>query len=102
MLSGEATTTNFIIFGLQRPGLKLTIYRTRGDHVNLCATIAGFGEGWEGVMELDVRVHIRFLIPNSIPTNNEITTCERLKHLHTTLKLETLKLFIPLKAPHRA
>jgi hypothetical protein len=34
MLSGEATNTNFIVFGLTRPGLKPTIYRTRGEHAN--------------------------------------------------------------------
>jgi hypothetical protein len=28
MLSGEATNTNFIVFGLTRPGLQPTIYRT--------------------------------------------------------------------------
>jgi hypothetical protein len=34
MLSGEATNTNFIVFGLTRPGLKPTIYRTLGKHAN--------------------------------------------------------------------
>ena len=38
MLSGEATNTNFIVFGLTRPGLEFTIYRTRGEHANHCAT----------------------------------------------------------------
>jgi len=28
MLSGEATNTNFIVFGLTRPGLEPTIYHT--------------------------------------------------------------------------
>ena len=32
MLRGEATNTNFIVFGLTRPGLEPTIYRTRGVH----------------------------------------------------------------------
>ena len=34
MFSGEATHTNFIVFGLTRPGLEPTIYRSRGEHVN--------------------------------------------------------------------
>jgi hypothetical protein len=34
VLSGEATNTNFINFGLTQPGLELTIYRTRGEHAN--------------------------------------------------------------------
>ena len=28
-----ATNTNFIVFGLTRPGFEPTIYRTRGEHV---------------------------------------------------------------------
>jgi hypothetical protein len=36
VLSGEATNTNFIVFGLTRP----TIYRTRGEHANQYATDA--------------------------------------------------------------
>ena len=34
MLSGEATNTIFLVFGLTRPGLEPTIYCTRGDHTN--------------------------------------------------------------------
>ena len=34
MLKVEATNTNFIVFGLTRPALEPTIYRTRGDHAN--------------------------------------------------------------------
>ena len=33
LLSGEATNTYFIVFGLNRSGLEPTIYRTRGEHV---------------------------------------------------------------------
>jgi len=33
VLGGEATHTNFIVYGLTRPGLEPTIYRTRGEHV---------------------------------------------------------------------
>ena len=34
VLRGEATNTNFIVFGLTLPGLEPTIYRTRGEHAN--------------------------------------------------------------------
>jgi hypothetical protein len=34
VLSGEATNTNFIVFGMTRPGLEHTIYSTRGEHAN--------------------------------------------------------------------
>jgi hypothetical protein len=40
MLRGEATNINFIVFGLTRPGLELTIYRIRGEHANHYATDA--------------------------------------------------------------
>jgi hypothetical protein len=33
MLSGEATNTNFIVFGLTRLRLEPMIYRTWGEHV---------------------------------------------------------------------
>ena len=32
MLSGEATYTNFIVFGLTRPGPEPSFYCTRGEH----------------------------------------------------------------------
>ena len=32
VLSGEATNTNFIVFGFTQPGLEPTIYHTRGEH----------------------------------------------------------------------
>jgi hypothetical protein len=38
MLSGEATNTNFIVFGLTRPELEPTIYHTQGEHANHYAT----------------------------------------------------------------
>ena len=59
MLSGEATNTNFIVFGLTRPGLEPTIYRTRGEHTNHYATDAvGDGEKtvllfYTGIIPLD-------------------------------------------------
>jgi hypothetical protein len=34
MISEEVTNTNFIVFGLTRPGLEPTIYRNRGEHAN--------------------------------------------------------------------
>ena len=40
MLSGEATSTNFIVFGLTRPGLEPTIHHTRGVHNNHYTTDA--------------------------------------------------------------
>jgi hypothetical protein len=40
MLSGEATNTNFIVFGLTRSGLKPTSYHTWVEHVNHYATDA--------------------------------------------------------------
>jgi hypothetical protein len=40
VLSGEATHTNFIVFGLTRPELEPMIYRTRGEHSNLYTTDA--------------------------------------------------------------
>ena len=39
MLSGEATNTNFIVFGFTQSGLELTIYRTRGEHANHYVTV---------------------------------------------------------------
>ena len=40
MLSGEATNTNFIVFGLNRSVLEPTIYHTQGEHANHYATEA--------------------------------------------------------------
>jgi hypothetical protein len=34
IISGEATNTNFIVFGLTQLGLEPTIYRTRSEHAN--------------------------------------------------------------------
>ena len=39
-LSGAATQTNFIAFGLTRPGLETTIYRIRREHANHFTTDA--------------------------------------------------------------
>jgi hypothetical protein len=40
MLSGEATNTNFIVFGLTRPMIEPKIYRIRGEHANHYTTDA--------------------------------------------------------------
>ena len=40
VLRGEATNTNFTVFGLTRPRLEHTIYHTRGEHANHYATDA--------------------------------------------------------------
>ena len=34
MLSEEATNTNFIVFGLTRPGLEPTIYLSQDEYAN--------------------------------------------------------------------
>jgi hypothetical protein len=44
VLSGEATNTNFIVFGFTRPVLKLTINHTRGEQANHYATDAVFAQ----------------------------------------------------------
>jgi hypothetical protein len=38
--SGEAINTNFVVFGLTRPGLGPEIYSTRGEHANNYTTDA--------------------------------------------------------------
>jgi hypothetical protein len=38
VLSGEATNTSFIVFGLTWPGLEPTIYHTWGEHANYYTT----------------------------------------------------------------
>jgi hypothetical protein len=42
-MSGEATNTNFIVFGLTWPGLEPTICHTRGEHANHYTTDAVIG-----------------------------------------------------------
>ena len=44
MLSGEATNTNFIVFGFIRSWLEPTIYRARGEHANHYATMRLYRE----------------------------------------------------------
>ena len=40
MLYGEPENTNFIVFGLTRPGLEGTIYRNWGERANRYNTLA--------------------------------------------------------------
>jgi len=40
MISGEATDTNFIVFGLSRLWLKPMIYHTQGEYANHYTTDA--------------------------------------------------------------
>jgi hypothetical protein len=40
VISGEATNTNCVVFGLTRSKLEPTIYRTRGENANQYATDA--------------------------------------------------------------
>jgi hypothetical protein len=40
MLSGEATNTNFMVFGLTRSGLESTSYPTQGKNTNHYTTDA--------------------------------------------------------------
>jgi hypothetical protein len=44
MLSGESANTNFIVFGLTQPELKLTIYCILGEHVNHYTTEVALGK----------------------------------------------------------
>jgi hypothetical protein len=44
MLNGEATNTNFSVFGLTRLGIEPTFYRTCGEHANHYTTDAGLGK----------------------------------------------------------
>jgi hypothetical protein len=40
MLNGEATNTNFIVFGSTQSGREPVIYHTQGQHTNHCTTDA--------------------------------------------------------------
>jgi hypothetical protein len=40
VLSGEATHTDLMVFGLNQSGFEPTIYRTRGEHANTYTTDA--------------------------------------------------------------
>jgi len=53
VLSGEATNTNCIVFGLSLSGLELTIYCTRGEQANHYITDTGFAK-----TSIDVQIYI--------------------------------------------
>ena len=48
-LGGEATNTNFIVFGFTRPGLESMIYSTWGEHANHYATDAVY-QVWYNIL----------------------------------------------------
>jgi 3-phenylpropionate/cinnamic acid dioxygenase small subunit len=60
LLSGEATNTNFTIFGLTRPGLKHTIYRIRGEHANHYASDAVYV--WVLISKVTINIIKRVLV----------------------------------------
>jgi hypothetical protein len=52
VLSGDATNTNFIVFGLTRPEFEPTTYCTRGEHANYYVTDAVNTQGAAVVYDL--------------------------------------------------
>jgi hypothetical protein len=67
VLSGEATDTNFIAFGLSRPGLEPTIDHTQVEHSNHYAT-----EAAPEIFEKKRQLHVpsKWLICSLIFTQN--------------------------------
>jgi hypothetical protein len=59
--NGEATNTNFIVFGLTRPGIKPTTYHTQGKHVNHYATDAVKKEYLKMIIDLQDMNYSSFL-----------------------------------------
>ena len=74
MLSGEATNTNFTVFGLTRPGLEPTIYHTRGEHANHYTTdvVLNF---WC----FRKYVHVVVLLLREIPLNDDKVLIRKLR-----------------------
>jgi hypothetical protein len=62
MLSGEATNTNFIVFGLIRPGLEPTIYCSKDGYVNHYPTDAA----------LYIMYNLVYYIPKTVTVSIEI------------------------------
>ena len=60
MLSGEATNTNFIIFGLTRSELEPRIYRTRDEHANHYTNEADYFEIGDVVFLLSIEQFYRW------------------------------------------
>ena len=60
LLGGEATPTNFIVFGFTQPKIEYTIYCNRCEHANLYNNEMGFLKG-----RITLREHLsspRFLV----------------------------------------
>jgi hypothetical protein len=67
VLSGEATNTNFIIFGLTRPGIEPTIYRIRDEHATHYTTNAVYFE----LRRLDNKTMINIEMCNKCLCDND-------------------------------
>ena len=67
---GEATHTNFIIFGLTRPEIEPTIYRIRDEHANHYTTNAVYFE----LRRLDNKTMINIEICNKCLCDNDPQT----------------------------
>ena len=67
VLSGEATNTNFMIFGLTRPGIEPTIYHIRDEHANHYTTNAIYFE----LRTLDKQTVINIEICNKCLCDND-------------------------------
>jgi hypothetical protein len=63
VLRGEATNTNFIVFGSTRSGNEPTAYRTRGEHTNHYST-DGVPSPWRNNF---ISVNINLVFPVIIP-----------------------------------
>jgi hypothetical protein len=85
MLSGEATNTNFIVFGSTRSGLEPTIYHTRGKHANHYITDAVLGDvdAYESVCLLDLNIsHVLFSIFTKYYVQYQIMMCKHPRRLY--------------------
>jgi hypothetical protein len=67
VLRGEATNTNFIVFGLTKPGHEPTIYHTRGEHANHYATDAS-SSIW-----VQLKSHLRWCCEVVLPEVKSVT-----------------------------
>ena len=70
----EATNTNFIVFGLIRPGLEPTIYHTRGEHANhyaIDAVSSPFGEKFTSSYQCRTLTALRSKSKNWLARNQD-------------------------------
>ena len=76
MLSGEATNTDFIVFGLNRPGLEPTIYRTGGEKATHYTTGAAVLQYIVKLIEYCSRVNKSILLGKFVSyySKNEISS----------------------------